>query len=82
MEASSLKDRKTELRQEKRGETEHIEGAEAHVCVAWLRTSRNGLNEKKDSHRKKFGDRAKETEPQYMSSSSIIAKRFFTFSKL
>ena len=61
---------------EKRGNRGH-EGPEAHVCMTWFQKSRNGLNEMKESHRKKFGNKAKATEPQYMSSSSIIAKRFF-----
>ena len=36
----------------------------------------------KESHRKKFGNKTKETEPQYMSSSSIIAKRLFYLFKV
>lgn len=61
---------------EKRGNRGH-EGTEAHVCMTLFQKSRNGLNEMKESRWEKFGNKAKETEPQYRSSSSIIVKRFF-----
>ena len=66
---------------EKRGNRGH-EVTEAHVCMTSFQKSRNGLNEMKESHRKKFGNKTKETEPQYMSSSSIIAKRLFYLFKV
>ena len=66
---------------EKRGNRGH-ECTEAHVCMTLFQKSRNGLNEMKESHWEKFGNKAKETEPQYRSSSYIIAKRFFYLFKV
>ena len=57
-------------------------GNRGHVCMTLFQKSRNGLNEMKESHWEKFGNKAKETEPQYRSSSSIIAKRFFYLFKV